>query len=63
LKKYPVLLRTGRYPEDIKDPLPEIGGLLLMGILVSLGAPFWNDVLKGANGFNNALNSGGKKTP
>jgi hypothetical protein len=33
-----------------------------MGVLVSLGAPFWNDVLKGATGVNNALNSGGKKT-
>jgi hypothetical protein len=62
LKNYPVLLRTLEYPKDIKDPLSEIGGLLLMGLLVSLGAPFWNDVLKGANGFNNALNSGGKKT-
>jgi hypothetical protein len=61
LNKYPVLLRTGQYPEDIKNPLAEIGGLLLMGLLVSLGAPFWNDVLKGANGINNALNSGGKK--
>lgn len=61
LKNYPVLLRTGRYPEDIKEPLSEIVGLLLMGLLVSLGAPFWNDVLKGANGINNALNSGGKK--
>jgi hypothetical protein len=39
-----------------------IFGLLLMGILVSLGAPFWNDVLKGMMGVNNALNTGGKKT-
>lgn len=62
LKNYPVLLRTGRYSEDIKEPLPEFLGLLLMGLLVSLGAPFWNDVLKGANGFNNAVNSGAKKT-
>jgi hypothetical protein len=28
-----------------------------MGILVSLGAPFWNDILKGMMGVNNALNS------
>lgn len=60
LKNYPVLLRTSEYPKDIKDPL-EIVGLLMMGLLVSLGAPFWNDVLKGTSGFNNALN-GGKKT-
>ena len=33
-----------------------------MGTLVSLGAPFWNDVLKGMMGVNNALNAGGKKT-
>ena len=63
VKKYPVLLRTTEYGEDFKEPLQELGGLLLMGILVSLGAPFWNDVLKGVTGFNNALNSGVKKTP
>jgi len=32
-------------------------GLLLMIGLVSLGAPFWNDVLKSASGANNELNS------
>ena len=62
VQNYPILVRTGRYAEDFKEPLPEIGGLLLMGLLVSLGAPFWNDVLKGVNGLNNALNTGGKKT-
>lgn len=60
LKNYPVLIRTAQYAEDFKEPLPELIGLLVMGILVSLGAPFWNDVLKGANGINNALNTGGK---
>lgn len=36
-------------------------GLLAMGLLVSLGTPFWNDVLKGATGVNNALNTAQKK--
>jgi hypothetical protein len=36
--------------------------LLVMGLLVSLGAPFWNDVLKGVMGVNHALNTGRKKT-
>lgn len=58
LQKYPILLRTREYPEDFKqETLNEIVGLLLMGILVSLGAPFWNDVLKGMMGVNNALNT------
>jgi hypothetical protein len=39
-----------------------ITGLVLMWVLVSLGAPFWNDVLKGMMGVNNALNTNGKKT-
>jgi len=61
LEKYPVLLRTKQYPEDFKnEPALEIIGLLVMGGLVSLGAPFWNDVLKGVSGLNDALNS--KKT-
>jgi len=64
LRKYPVLLRTSKYAEDLKEEgLNEIGGLLLMGILVSMGAPFWNDVLKGMMGVNNALNTNGRKTP
>lgn len=58
LQKYPVLLRTNKYQEDFKDdPILEIIGLLVMGGLVSLGAPFWNDVLKGVAGLNDALNS------
>jgi len=61
LQAYPILLRTGEYPTDVKDPVNEFGGLIIMGILVSLGAPFWNDLLKGMTGVNNALNSGGKK--
>jgi hypothetical protein len=62
LRKYPILLRTCKYPEDLHDePLNEIAGLVLMGLLVSLGAPFWNDVLKGTTGINNVLNTGGKK--
>jgi hypothetical protein len=57
----PTLVRTKQYPDDFRaGALREIVGLLLMGGLVSLGAPFWNDVLKGAMGVNNALN-GNKK--
>lgn len=63
LKQYPVLLRTSEYPDDLKNEAGlEVLGLLLMGGLVSLGAPFWNDVLKGMMGVNNALNSGNQKT-
>lgn len=62
LQKYPILLRTREYPEDLRrESLNEIAGLLLMGILVSLGAPFWNDVLKGMTGVNNVLNTNGKR--
>lgn len=58
LNQYPVLLRTRQYADDFKsEPALEILGLLIMGGLVSLGAPFWNDVLKGVAGLNNALNS------
>lgn len=61
LQKYPIVLRTSKYPEDLRQEWPsELGGLLLMGILVSLGAPFWNDILKGMMGVNNALNNGKK---
>lgn len=63
LKQYPILFRTGKYGDLTWKELPwEILGLVLMGALVSLGAPFWNDVLKGINGVNSALNTGGKKT-
>jgi len=62
LQQYPILLRTQQYSQDLKqDPFGEILGLLLMGALVSLGAPFWNDILKGTMGINNALNTNGKK--
>jgi hypothetical protein len=63
LQTNPILVRTLDYPQDFKDhPYGEIPGLLMMGILVSLGAPFWNDVLKGMMGINNTLNTNGKKT-
>jgi len=64
LQKYPILFRTLCYPTDLKqEPFNEIVGLLLMGLLVSMGAPFWNDVLKGMMGVNNVLNTNGKKGP
>jgi hypothetical protein len=63
LRQYPILLRTLEYPKDLsEDPFGDIAGLLVMGLLVSLGAPFWNDVLKGVMGVNHALNTGRKKT-
>jgi hypothetical protein len=61
LHAYPILLRTMEYPTDVKHPANDFG-LILMGLLVSLGAPFWNDILKGMTGVNNALNTGGPKT-
>lgn len=62
LGKYPPLVRDSEYGSDFRErPFIAFAGLLLMGLLVSLGAPFWNDVLKGATGVNNALNTGGKK--
>jgi hypothetical protein len=61
LHDYPILLRTMEYPTDVKNAANDFG-LILMGLLVSLGAPFWNDVLKGMTGVNNALNTGGQKT-
>jgi hypothetical protein len=65
LQSAPILVRTGKYGDDFAAGwLREIVGLLLMGLAVSLGAPFWNDVLKGMMGVNNALNGSGngKKT-
>jgi hypothetical protein len=60
--KFPPLVRDSSYGRDFTDrPATAIIGLLLMGILVSLGAPFWNDVLKGMTGINNALNTGSKR--
>ncbi len=56
-------MRTSEYPKDWDQGwFEEIAGLIVMGLLVSLGAPFWNDVLKGMMGVNNVLNSGGKQT-
>ena len=64
LQKYPILFRTPCYLKDLgEEPFNEIVGLFLMGLLVSLGAPFWNDVLKGMMGVNNALNTNSKKSP
>jgi len=59
-----MLVRTKLYhPHDFPNHwLKAIVGLLLMGGLVSLGAPFWNDVLKGATGVNNAFNGNAKKS-
>ena len=59
----PILLRTFHYGPDYWG-WPKcflFFGLFIMGALVSLGAPFWNDVLKGATGVNNALNGNAKQ--
>lgn len=62
LQNNPILLRTLDYRQDFSDhPWAEILGLLFMGILVSLGAPFWNDILKGLMGANDVLNAGGAR--
>lgn len=61
MAKFPPLVRDFSYGTDFSErPATAILGLLLMGILVSLGAPFWNDVLKGMTGINNALNTSSK---
>jgi hypothetical protein len=64
LQNYPILIRTTRYKEDSKDhtPIELPGGLLTTVILVSLGAPFWNDILKGMMGINNTLNTNTKNS-
>ncbi len=63
LQKYPILIRTTKYKEDYdKNPFFVFFGLCVMGLLVSLGAPFWNDVLKGITGVNTTLNAGAGKT-
>lgn len=63
LQDYPILLRTSKFKEDYKNhPYTQIPGLLIMGFLVSLGAPFWNDLLKGMTGINNVLNTSGKQS-
>jgi len=62
LKSYPILVRTRDLGQDFKgSPFTGILGLLAMGVLVSLGAPFWNDILKGVMGINNTLNANTKK--
>jgi len=61
LASYPILIRTFKFSDDFKShPYTEVPGLLMMGLLVSLGAPFWNDILKGLMGINNTLNSNSK---
>lgn len=61
MRDYPVLIRTSAYPLDFHDhPFKCPFGLLIMASLVSLGAPFWNDVLKSLMGINNVLNTNGK---
>jgi hypothetical protein len=60
----PILLRTRMYCPDYWG-WPKcflFFGLFVMVALVSLGAPFWNDVLKGATGLNNALNGNANKS-
>ncbi len=60
LKNFPILVRSSKkqYGADWQDSYANtIIGLLLMCAVVSLGAPFWNDVLKGMMGVNNALNT------
>ena len=60
LKNYPILVRTKEFPGEFHDnPFTCLCGLLAMIGLVSLGAPFWNDVLKSLTGVNNALNGNG----
>jgi hypothetical protein len=60
MQDYPVLLRTSQYPLEFHDnPFKCLFGLLIMIGFVSLGAPFWNDVLKSMMGINNVLNTNG----
>ena len=66
LREYPILVRWAKWQGDYKgigagDALYTFLGLPVMALLLSLGAPFWNDVLKGVTGINNVLNTGGKK--
>ena len=63
IESHSTLIRTCKYPCDFENhPYTLVPGLLLMGLLVSLGAPFWNDILKGMMGVNNTLNASGRKT-
>ncbi len=66
LQDYPILVRwhkvDGRWiPMGAGGLFPALAGLIVMGGLVSMGAPFWNDILKGFTGLNNTLNSNNKK--
>lgn len=62
LNEYPILLRSGLYSADWQASWPStIIGLIFMAVLVSLGAPFWNDILKGLTGLNNTLNTAKKE--
>ena len=66
LKDYPILVRWHKVngswmPMGAGGILPALAGLVVMGGLVSMGAPFWNDILKGFTGLNNTLNSNNKK--
>jgi len=73
LTEYPTLVRwrphhkaLGGWVAQLKADAEDSGsktffGLVMMWLLVSLGAPFWNDVLKGMTGVNNRLNSNAKK--
>jgi hypothetical protein len=55
LEQYPILMRTSKYQGDFTHPVEAMFGLLMMGALVSLGAPFWNDVLKSMAQINSTL--------
>jgi hypothetical protein len=66
LREYPILVRWNKWRKDYQGngtggALYTFLGLPVMALLLSLGAPFWNDVLKGVTGINNVLNTGGKK--
>ena len=68
LQEYPILVRWDSWSDDYEGAnwsrfLYTALGLPIMILLVSLGAPFWNDVLKGMTGVNNALNTTPKKSP
>lgn len=63
IAKFPPIVRDSAYRNDFSDrPVSAAIGLILMALLVSLGAPFWNDILKSMMGINNALTTGGKQT-
>jgi hypothetical protein len=58
LEQYPILLRAAKYQADFAQPWKTIFGLLVMGALVSLGAPFWNDVLKSVSQMKKGVGTG-----